>query len=35
VAYGLKVVLCLDGAAAVVDMFGVKHKDKETLFYLG
>jgi len=30
VACGLKVVLCLNGDAAVVGMFGAKPKDKNT-----
>jgi hypothetical protein len=29
VACGLKVVLCLDGVAATVDMFGAEHKDEK------
>ena len=29
VACGLKVVLCLDGVAATVDLFGAEHKDEK------
>jgi hypothetical protein len=31
VACGLKVVLCLNGVAATVDMFGAEHKDERAL----
>jgi hypothetical protein len=31
VVYGLKVALCLDGAAAIVDMFGAKHKYEKSI----
>jgi hypothetical protein len=32
VACGLKVVLCLDGVAATVDMFGAEHKDEKGFY---